>query len=82
MENLDRHNFPPSISEADVKTILQSDAGQQLLLLLKRNGGEALKQAAQAAQRGNYNEAYDVVKKLMQIPNASRLAEEINWKRG
>lgn len=69
-------------TQADIKAVLESQAGRQLLQLLQKDGGKALRQAAQAVQNGDYTKAKTVLEPVMTRPEAAKLVEEINKGRG
>lgn len=72
----------PAFTEAEVKAVLQSKEGQQLLQLLQRDGGGTLNRAAKAIQSGEYEKAYEALQPVMRTEKATQLVEEINRKRG
>lgn len=69
-------------SEAEVKAVLQSKAGQQLLQLLKKDGGNALSGAIAAIQSGDYAKAFALMQPIMTSEDAVKLVKEINQNRG
>ena len=73
--------FPKNFSEKELKSLLQSDAGKQLLALLNRDGGTALRQAASAIQSGQYQKAYDAIAPIMNKEEVAPLIQELNKKR-
>lgn len=70
----------PSFSEADVKRVLGTPEGQALLRLLNKDGGNALRQAAQAVKKGDMKAAQDWVRPIMESQDAAKLIEKINKK--
>ncbi len=73
--------FPKNLSEQDLKGLLQSDAGKQLLSLLNKDGGAALRQAASAISSGQYQKAYEAIAPMMESKEAAPLIEQLNKKR-
>lgn len=72
----------PSFTEAEIKAVLQSKAGQQLMQLLKQDGGAALSRAVAAIQSGDYAKAFVLMQPIMASEDAARLVKEINERRG
>lgn len=60
-------------TQADLARALASPEGRQLLALLRRDGGDALQQAAQAVKTGNYEAAKTVLEPMLQNPEAAAL---------
>lgn len=77
---MDQKSGFPSFSEADVRKVLGSKEGQALLRLLNKDGGTALRQAAEALKSGNAAKAQELVKPIMQTPEAAALVNKINQK--
>lgn len=73
--------FPKNFSEKDLKTLLQSDAGKQLLTLLNKDGGAALRQAAAAISSGQYQKAYETIAPMMENKEAATLIDQLNKQR-
>ena len=67
-------------SPEQLRSVLASKEGKQLMQLLNRDGGAALRQAAAAARNGDYEQAKRIMEPLMQTPEAARLVDEINRK--
>lgn len=61
------------ISEEKLKALLRSGEGQQLMQLLSQDGGKLLRQAASAAQAGNYQAAMEKLQPLMATAEGKRL---------
>ena len=70
----------PSFSEDDIRRVLGTAEGQTLLKLLNQNGGNALRQAANAVKNGNIDAAKDMMRPLMESPAIQVLVEKINRK--
>lgn len=69
-------NFP--FSAAQIQQVLGSAEGRQLLALLQRDGGSALRQAAQQIAQGNYDEAKAILEPVMSTSEAAELVRKIN----
>ena len=65
-------------SPEQVRKVLGTKEGQQLLQLLNRDGGDALRRAAAAVKAGDYGTAQSILAPVMQTPEAARLVDEIN----
>ena len=70
----------PSFSEAEIKKVLGTAEGQALLRLLNRDGGAMLRQAAEAVKTGNLQKAQELVRPVMESPDAAKLIAKINKK--
>ncbi len=64
-----------SIHEA--KRLLKTPAGQELSALLQQADGETLRQAAAQASAGNYAQAAQTLKALMDTPQAQALLKQL-----
>lgn len=60
-----------------LKKLAQSSAGQQLLSLLQRSGGEALQSAVAKASAGDYGEAQSILSSLLSTPEAQALLKQM-----
>ena len=69
-----------SFSPEQVKRVLGSKEGKQLLQMLNRDGGSALRQAATAARTGDYETVKRLLEPVMQTPEAAGLVEKLNRK--
>ena len=67
-----------SFNEKDIKRVLGSPEGQQILRLLNRDGGQALRQAADALRSGNTEEAKRVLSPIMESEEAAGLINKLN----
>ena len=65
-------------NEKDIKRVLGSPEGQQILRLLDRDGGQALRQAADALRSGNTEEAKRVLSPIMESEEAAGLINKLN----
>ena len=70
----------PNFSEEEIRKVLGSSEGQALLRLLNRDGGAALQKAAQAVKNGNFSSAQEIMRPLMEAPDAAELVRKINRK--
>lgn len=73
-ENQNALPFDPS----QLKKILASDAGKQLLQLLNRDGGAALQQAATLLKNGDIQGAQAAVAATMESKEAAALVRQLN----
>ncbi|MBQ6798112.1 MAG: hypothetical protein IJP11_02615 [Oscillospiraceae bacterium] len=67
-----------TFSEADVKKLLYSKEGQQLLSLLNRDGGTKLRQAADALKSGNTERMQQILTPILQTEEATALLERLD----
>lgn len=74
--NENSQGFP--FSEKDIRRVLGSPAGQQLLNLLTRSSGNELQRAAEAFKQGDMEAAKAILSPLMNSPEAASLVDEIN----
>ena len=63
-----------------VEAIIQSREARQLMELLNQNSGQNLKDAAQAALRGDTTQLTQLVDHLKQNPQSARLMEDLQKK--
>ena len=73
---------PMPFDPAQVKKILESDAGKQLLQLLNRDGGVALQQAAACMKIGDLHGAQSAVAATMESEQAKSLLHQLEQERG
>lgn len=66
----------------DAKKLLASREGQQLLQMLNKDGGAALRGAAQALKSGNTQKAQELLSPLLQNEKASALLQALEKKQG
>ena len=57
--------------------LAQSTQGQQLLNMLKANHSDTLNQAMAQASRGDYNQAQQILTKLLSDPEARKLLSQL-----
>lgn len=70
----------PQFSAEQVKQILNSPEGKQLISLLSRDGGKGMQQAAAEYRKGNLTGAQEVLKPLVQTAEAEALLKKLNGK--
>ncbi len=68
------------ISQENIQKVFDTSEGRQLLALLNRDGGAALRRAAEALQRGDQAAAAAAVEPLMTTPEAQELVRKLNQK--
>lgn len=66
-----------SAYEGEIRRILQTSQGRALLQLLSQSGGEALREAAQSVQAGEFETAKSLLAPLLQSPQAMQLLQEL-----
>ena len=72
---------PLSIDPQQVKKLLASSAGKQLLQLLNQDGGAALQQAAACLKTGNLSGAQSAVAPIMEQAQAQALLRQLEQDR-
>ena len=75
MEN--NTNLPAGLSSQDIMRMAASPAGQQLIALLRRQGGSNFQKAMANAASGNYADAKQVIESLMNDPQAQKLLKQL-----
>ncbi len=68
----------PQFSAEQVRQVLTSAEGRQLMALLSRDGGQGMQQAAEAYRKGNLSEAQEALKPLMQNTQAQALLKKLS----
>jgi len=68
------------VSEAEVKRVLASPEGMQLLQLLNQDGGKRLRQAAEALKNGRQSDAQQIISPLMESREAAQLLKKLERK--
>ena len=61
----------------EIMRLANSPAGQQLIRLLQKNGGEELKAAISKASGGDYIQAKQAISGLMDSPEVKQLLEQL-----
>ena len=67
-----------SFTPQEISRVLGSPEGKQLLKLLQRDGGKALRAAAAAAAAGRTEEAKGILAPVMESAEAQALVRKIN----
>ena len=57
--------------------LAQSPAGQQLIALLQKSGGNTLQDAIAKASAGDYAQAKDLISTLLSTPEAKNLLKQL-----
>lgn len=70
------NNLP--FTEKDIRRVLGSTEGQQILKLLNQDGGKTLRAAATAFQSGDTEGAKKIIAPMMETPEASALVNQLN----
>ena len=65
-------------NEKDISRVLCSPEGQKILKLLNQDGGQALRQAANALRNGNTEEAKRIISPIMESEEAAQLIDRLN----
>ena len=78
---LQENQNPLSIDPQQVKKLLSSSAGKQLLQLLNQDGGAALQQAAACLKSGNVAGAQSAVAPIMEQAQAQALLLQLEQDR-
>lgn len=79
---MEKHETGGAFAPEQLQSILKSEEGRRLMQLLNRDGGAALRRAAEAARKGDYEAARQIVEPMMQSQEAEKLVSEINRKQG
>lgn len=61
----------------EIINIANSPEGQKLLALLQQYGGDALPQAMQQAEQGDYTDAKEIISRFLTHPETQALVEKI-----
>lgn len=70
--------FSGSFSEAQLRQMLGSPAGRELLQLLTQDGGATMRQAAAAVRAGNQQRAQELLRPLLETPQAQALLRQLH----
>lgn len=74
-----KHDKPDLTFTPDqIRRVLQTGEGKQLLQLLNRDGGAKLRQAAEAVQKGELEKARQLMEPMMRNPEAAELVGKIS----
>lgn len=80
MDNPNKNSASFDFTPQQIERVLKSPDGKQLLALLNRDGGAALRQAASAVRAGDYDAAKKIMSPVMQTPEAAKLVDRLNRK--
>lgn len=61
----------------EILRLARSPAGQQLVALLQRNGGEELEKALSNASAGNYDAARQSISSLLRAPEVQAILKQL-----
>lgn len=67
-----------SVTGEQMRQVLGSEAGRQLIALLQKNGGQTLQQAIQAAKQGDAEAAKQAMNALLSDKDAQALLSSID----
>ena len=67
-----------SFSPEQLRRVLGSAEGRQLLTLLSSGGGERLRQAADAAKQGDHARALELLRPVLSTEQAQALLRKLN----
>lgn len=70
-------NQPGANPIQEAKRIAATPAGQELIRLLQRSGGDDLKQAMERAAAGDYSGAQKTLSALLQTSEAQKLLDQL-----
>lgn len=62
---------------SELMRLAQSPAGQQLIALLQRSGGQELQNAVEKAAQGDYGQAKQALSSLLSNPQAQALLKKL-----
>ncbi len=69
-----------NFSMQEALRLAKSDAGQQLLALLKQQNSDTLRQASDQAASGNYDQASKTLSAFLASPEAQALIKQLGGK--
>lgn len=70
----------PEISPQEAKKLLSTPEARQLMALLSKDGGQSLQRAAAELRRGNTAGVQEVLKPLVETPEADALLKKLSRK--
>jgi len=73
---MDQNGIP--YAGQDARRMLESEQGQQLLRLLTKDGGGALRQAAEALRRGDTARAKELLSPILSSEEAAGLIDQLS----
>lgn len=65
------------IDPAEIRKMAQSPAGQQLISMLQKSGGENLQRAMNKASQGDYGDAKAALSRLLSSPEIQNLLRQL-----
>ena len=75
MEN--SSNLPGNLSMQEVLRLASTPAGQQLIALMRQQGGRRFQKAMEDAASGNYAQAKQEIESMLADPKAQQLLKEL-----
>ena len=75
MEN--KTNLPGDLSMQEVLRLAASPAGQQLIALMRQQGGSDFQKAMSNAASGDYTQAKKAIESLLTDPQAQKLLKDL-----
>lgn len=60
-----------------IRKMADSDAGKQLIQLVQTQGGSKMKSALKKAEDGDFTEAQEILSRILQNPEASKLMQQM-----
>lgn len=75
MEN--NSNLPSNLPMQEVLRMAASPAGQQLIAMLRQQGGDDFQKAMASAATGDYTQAKHAIEALMADPKAQQLLKDL-----
>ena len=75
---MDKHS--PNFSMQDAMRVANTDAGKQLLELLQANNGDALKQAMNQANSGDYSSLSKTLAPILASEDVQKLLKQLGGK--
>lgn len=79
---MEQFTLPKGFGEKELREMMRSKAGKQLIELLNQKDGAVLRQAAAAARNGQYEKAFEALAPLLEGTDASNLAREMGKQYG
>ena len=70
-------NLPNNLPMQEVLRMASTPAGQQLIALLRQQGGNEFKKAMENASSGNYAQAKQAIESLLSDSKAQQLLKEL-----
>lgn len=71
----------PDMNSQEIQRLLNSPQAQQLIALLNRDGGKTMRQASEAAAKGDYQAVQKLLSPQLQSEEAEKLMNELKKKR-